>query len=429
MRVTIYYPSLVSLPQGERDGDYYGHHFEQVPGSKIMLSRVFRLTISYLVKRVGNVRCRVIALALGISLLLIQGNPAYAHERWFAEQGNHMGETHWLDWLNLTIILGGLILMGLAVAVDRSAWSHKLDDLFGRLERRLPQGIEWRFVAFLAAFMLIANAFTGVFLAHDLRLPGITVTPDSTVRVSRVILARDSLLPGSVATLGGVAQVLLGILLLSQATFLIPGVLILVVALPLAVINFTPDLLADYVVEFAALAMALVFFGMMTAPIDRRLAARLKLDPSRYAPLPVPIIRIGVGLTLAILALHNKLLFPDRALTFLDRYYFNFMPTLGFEGFTNIHFVFAAGIVELAVGILLVAGIATRFAAAITLILMISTMAILGPIELIGHLPVMGIAALLIYRGSGGYRLALPRRQPSYLTMKPGMQETVSKPT
>ena len=354
------------------------------------------------------------ALVLAIFLFLIQGGPAYAHERWFVDQdGQHIGESHWLDWLNLVIIFGGLLLIVLVILAQRSTWYRKLEERFEKLQQTLPKGVEWRFVAFLAAVTLIANAVTGVFLAPDLLLPGVTVTVHSSVQIARSFLAGDSPLYWNASTFGGIAQLLLGVVLLSQTSFLIPGVLILVLALPMAVFYFVPDLLIDYVVEFTALAFALIFFGMGASSIDRRIAVRLKLDPSRYAKLPVPIIRIGVGLTMVILALHDKLLSPNMALTFLDTYYLNFMELMGFAGFTDIRFVFAAGIVELAVGILLIFGIATRFVAAIVFVLMGTTMAILGIVELFGHLPIMGIALLLLYRGSGGFQLA-----PQLLTGK-----------
>ncbi len=349
-------------------------------------------------------------------LFLIQGSPAYAHERWYSEQGGqHIAEKHWLDWMNLFIILGGLLFLALAVLVDRSKLYRRLREPFEKLRRTLPNGIEWRFVAFLAAVMLVVNAFTGVFLAQDLVLPGLTVTAGSSAQISRAFLSGDSLLHWSAATAGGIAQLLLAVVLISQASFLIPGVLILIVALPMALFYIAPDLLIDYVVELAALAFALIFFGIGASSLDRGIARRLKLDPARFAHLPVPIIRVGVGLTLVILSLHNKLLSPNMALTFLDKHYFNFMELLGFADFTNIRFVFAAGIVELAVGILLVFGIATRLLAAVVFVLMGTTMSILGPRELVGHLPIMGIALLLVYRGSGGFRLApqaLARRSP-----------------
>ena len=326
------------------------------------------------------------AVLMAVSLLLTQGNLAFAHEWWFVDEGTHAGEYHSFGLTNLLVVLGAAALVGLAVVFDRSGWSRKLDAFFEMAGRMVPRGIEWRGVAVLAGVMLIGNAVTGVYLAHNLVMP-----------TSGLVL------------LGGIAQVAVGVLFISQITFLLPGLLVLLVALPLAAFSFSPALLVDYVVELTALGLAFVFFGLAEGYVDRRLARRIGLDPSRYSHLPVPIIRIGVGVTLAILAFHNKLLNPDAALTFLDEYNFNFMPFLGFTGFTNLQFVFAAGVVEVTLALLLISGIATRLSAAAIAGMLITTAAILGPVELLGHLPLLGIAVLLVWKGAGQYRLARPR--------------------
>lgn len=321
----------------------------------------------------------VMALALGLSSFLAQGSVVHAHERWFVKEGQHAGERIPMDMISLVVIAGAILLMTLAFAVSRSALSRRLEGLFNRLQRSSPQGVEWRVVAMLAGIVLVANALSGVFLAANL------VLPDNMIVV------------------GSVAQALIGVVLFSQVSFVIPGVLILMVALPLAIIHFAPELLVDYVVEFVALALAMVLFGMRASYVDRRIWAWTKIDTSRYIHLAVPVIRIGVGITLVILALHNKLLSPDMALTFLDKHDLNFMRLLGFASFDNLHFVFAGGVVELTLGVLLVLGIATRFVAVAIAGLLVTTMAILGPVELVGHLVLLGVIALLVYRGSGGY--------------------------
>lgn len=323
------------------------------------------------------------ALILVMAVFLAQGKTAYAHERWFVTEGRHAAERHSLDWTNLLVIFGAVLLVAAAVIVHRSVWSRKLQVLSERAQRSLPGGIEWRVVAFLTGMVMIANSLTGVFLANNLML-------------------QDP----SLLMLGAVTQALIGMLLISQISFLLPGLLMLGFALPLAAIQFSPVLMADYIVEFVALGLAFTFFGIGSVRLDRLLSKRLKLNISRYSHLPLPIIRIGMGLTLAVLALSNKLLSPDMALTFLDKHDFNFLQTLGFTGFTNLHFVFAAGVTEVALGLLLVFGIATRFVASAMAALLLTTMAILGPVELAGHLPLLGITAVLIFKGPGRLRLS-----------------------
>lgn len=329
-----------------------------------------------------------LALALSLAFLGRQ-SAAYAHEGWFVEKGEHAGEYFSLDWIMLLIAGGVILFLASAAAIERHSWLCRLAGLCGKAQGFLPAGIEWRLVAFLSGAMLIANSVTGVFLAPNLALS----SPELVV-------------------LGGVAQAVVGFLLLTQFSFLIPGLAILVIALPLAAIYLEPALLVDYLVEFVALGAALVFFGMRSSVLDRFICRRLGYCRSHSQHLPVTVVRIGLGLSLVILALHNKLLSPDLALTFLDKHDFNFLPYLGLTEFSNLHFVFAAGMMEVALGLLLASGIATRFAAASMAMFMLTTMAVLGLGELVGHLPLLGIAILLLYRGPGQYHLATATEGP-----------------
>lgn len=332
-------------------------------------------------------RKTLLALVSVFPLFLLQGEAAYAHERWFVEKGQHAGEYFSIDWISSLVLSGTIFFIAAAITFDSSPWFYRLRGLFERRQRLIPRGIEWRTVAFLSGAMFIANSVMGVFLAPELALPN-----------------------QRLATVGGIVQMVIGLFLISQLSFLLPGLLVIVVALPLATIYFGPAIMVDYFIEFASLALALSLFGAGANSLDRRLCKWMRLDPLYLAHIPLPVIRIGTGLTLAILAVHNKLMTPDLTLTFLDSHNLNFMAALGFTGFTNIHFVLAAGVMEFAVGLLLAFGIATRFIAAIVVMLLLITMVIFGPAELIGHLPLVGIAALLVYRGAGNYGVLFPQR-------------------
>lgn len=62
--------------------------------------------------------------------------------------------------------------------------------------------------------------------------------------------------------------------------------------------------------------------------------------------LALPILRLCTGITFVILGLHNKLLEPSLAFDFLKKYHFNFFNNIGFESFSDLHFLLTAGIVE-----------------------------------------------------------------------------------
>lgn len=54
------------------------------------------------------------------------------------------------------------------------------------------------------------------------------------------------------------------------------------------------------------------------------------------------LILLVAVLTLVTLALHNNLGNPGLTMAFLEEYPLSFMMLLGFEGFTDLHFTFAA---------------------------------------------------------------------------------------
>ena len=322
---------------------------------------------------------------LGLALLSFVAleNPAHAHIKWLVETGEHPGEQYPMDLITFLILLGVILFVASAVAIDQAKWSPRFGVIAERAYVLFPEGNEWRIIATLSGILLIINSITGVFLASDLVLPN-----------------------QGLAILGKAVQMVVGLMLVTQISFSLAGLLILVVALPVAIISLPITLVVDYVFEFGALGLGLIFVGVSSCALDQLGCQIMKTDPRPLARLPLPIMRIGVGLSLAVAAIHNKLIDPNLALTVLDEHHLNFMPDIGLTGFTNLHFAFAAGVNELVIGLLLVFGIATRFVTAVLSAVFLASWVVLGSSELVGHLPLFGIALLLMLRGSGAYRLA-----------------------
>lgn len=116
----------------------------------------------------------------------------------------------------------------------------------------------------------------------------------------------------------------------------------------------------------------------------------------RLVHTAVPALRVLTGASIAILAFTEKLWNVPMGVDFLERYPLNFMPAIGFEGVSNADFILLAGTVELAFGFLLMSGAFVRL---MTLILWVPfnlTLPFLGWRELIGHLPVYGVLALVL---------------------------------
>lgn len=115
----------------------------------------------------------------------------------------------------------------------------------------------------------------------------------------------------------------------------------------------------------------------------------------------VPLLRTAVGLNLIILGFSEKILAPAMTQNFLAQYNWNFMQTIGFEYFTNYWFAFAAGASEILLGIFLLLGIVTRTTTLALAIFLTTSMILLGPVEIIGHLPHFSIAIVLLVLGAG----------------------------
>ncbi len=121
-------------------------------------------------------------------------------------------------------------------------------------------------------------------------------------------------------------------------------------------------------------------------------------EPRARVEVAVFWLRVLVGGSLVVLALSEKLVNPDLALAFLDRYpAFNLLQTLGLE-VGDLAFVRLAGAIELLFGLLLISGTLPQVTVIAAGIPFNATLFFLGAEELIGHLPIYGtMLALLVY--------------------------------
>lgn len=326
------------------------------------------------------------ALPILLTGLVTPAGSAHAHVRWFAGPETARASVDFPADLTTTLILVGAVLFAaLAAGIQRVAWPRGLREWVARVHQ-VPTGTEWRLVAFLTGIMFLANSTMRVFLAPNLPLHG------------------EGLVTAALA-----AQAVLGVFLLSQISFAICGMLILITTFVTALL-VPPTLFMNYFFEFVALGVALLLVGPALSPVDQDVFRRLGLDARPHGHLALPILRVGLGVTLVILALDEKLLHPGLSLAFLEEHPLNFMLWLGFEDFSDLHFVLAAGVAELVFGVLLVAGVATRFVTAVLSVFFVLSLLALGPVELVGHAPLFGIAFLFISRGAGEHVLIPPAR-------------------
>jgi uncharacterized membrane protein YphA (DoxX/SURF4 family) len=115
----------------------------------------------------------------------------------------------------------------------------------------------------------------------------------------------------------------------------------------------------------------------------------------------VPFLRTATGLNLIILGFSEKIISPGLTQNFLSHYDWNFMQALGFEWFTDYWFAFCAGSFETLLGIFFLFGLFTRLTTLALAGFLVTTLALLGPVELMGHLPHFSIAVVLLIMGAG----------------------------
>jgi uncharacterized membrane protein YphA (DoxX/SURF4 family) len=127
---------------------------------------------------------------------------------------------------------------------------------------------------------------------------------------------------------------------------------------------------------------------------------------NKWKDKSLDVLRISTGLALIILAFSEKLLAPGNALALLSDYDLNFMTLLGID-YSDRLFILSAGSMELVFGIIMVLGFIPRINTLALAVFLVSSNLYFflqgnfsaGWMELMGHLPVIGTALLLVIYG------------------------------
>ena len=337
-------------------------------------------------------------LALGGAALLACDR-AWAHEKWFYETQSYPLRPDLLLRPLPLIFLAGVIFATLAAALwwrvrGRRGFVPGPEAFGATPERRASlYGLVPLLLAIHVAVPLLVNGVQGNLFSPDNSLPA----------PWRYFL--------------GLAQT-------GVALALFYGALTRLAALALAalwvigvfVVGPEPMLDNSFYLGFAA------FFylaGRGPVAVDRFLFPRLEPDAQRL-PWAVPALRMGLGLSLIIVAFTEKFANIPLALAFLEKYPLNFTPALGMP-LTNEVFVLCAGSVELLVGLFLLFGLVPREIVLVAWVPINLTLTIFNWVELVGHLPIYGIMAVLLVWASNEEDRTLWRRglQESLLPLRP----------
>jgi uncharacterized membrane protein YphA (DoxX/SURF4 family) len=131
-------------------------------------------------------------------------------------------------------------------------------------------------------------------------------------------------------------------------------------------------------------------------PVYRRVASPVarRIDP--YRSVVPAVLRVGLGLTFAYLGVTQKLMNPGDSLAVVEKYALTTVIPVSPE-----LWVVGAGLAELLVGALLVAGAFTRASALVALGLFVTTLFGLPDDPVLAHVSLFGLASALLITGAG----------------------------
>lgn len=313
-------------------------------------------------------------------LLLMSGifpAGANAHVKWFVEE-NHAftGASYVFDGLFAFILLGAfLFIAGASLMQWQAKQNVRIHSyLYAPINKhwmKNPSHYINALLKFSLGILFLANLVQGHFIAPNFVADGSAF--------NYVLI-----------------QALLILLLIVSAKLFATALFVF----SLSLFAFFPVTNAiDYVPELIALSIALFF----TCPGYADGSLKMKWLCMEHRSLALTILQLGLGIQLIILTFHDKLLHPGFGLAFLQDYpMFNFPHYFGWHSFTDTHFVFGAGMAELCFGLLLVTNIAPRIASLLIAVIFTLTGFVLGPEELLGHVPIIAIALVLLLTPAQG---------------------------
>jgi hypothetical protein len=301
------------------------------------------------------------------------------HERWFTDEAKF--PVQFDRWASPDSLVPIAVAVGI-VAIATIVWRVRGRRSF--VPGPLALGMPWdNYVRLLTWMPLVIGVHMGVTLLVS--------------GVSRQLFVPNLELP--VNLLGGV----LGMVEIAVALSFIYGALARPAAAALGatwivgMFVFGPLRLIEHT---EILGIAFFLFAMGRGPLAFDMAlAKLNKPVARLVPFAMPVLRISLGIGIAIVAFTEKLWNIPMGLAFLADHHFNFFPYVGLPGIDDTKFLLIAGTVELLLGLILITGAYVRLIIIVTLVPFNLTLPFLGWRELVGHLPTYGILALLLLWG------------------------------
>ncbi|WP_064607785.1 hypothetical protein [Photobacterium sp. J15] len=317
-----------------------------------------------------------------IPIALCLSSNCFAHVRWFIADGTNPETTLPYDTVSLAIVFATISLLLFATTVSY------LPLLPNRLKTGLTHPVisdypwMWYLLILVINCYLAVNLLMGEFLAPNLYLSPQVAIYGVLIQAAAIVLMAVSV------SLTGFAIVLTS----------------------LGLFVFFPFFIAlDYVFEFLFVGLAMIFIGPSLNNNDNKFCISLGQHKKQWRSIAVNLIRIGLGLQLLELGIHNKLMLPGMALAFIDQNaYYNFFPLLNLPQVSNLHFVLFVGLSEAILGLLLITNLANRLIYGLLLMIFMLTFLLSGTEELVGHMPIFTVLLILFLEAGGPLNVKQP---------------------
>jgi hypothetical protein len=314
-------------------------------------------------------------LALVVLLTtLVFPSVAFAHEKWFYDAEPH--GTHWGQAFKFPQILGVVIAVGLAAALG-FVWRK-----CGR--RAVLPGPD--------ALGATPDTLTRFYALVPLILGIHAALPLIVLGIQGHLFSPNNELSGPWLYWLGVAQIGIGLSFLYGGMTRLAGAALCLLWLVGAGVIGLEAMLEN--AHYLGFGLFFLLAGRGPYSIDRLLFPALDPTP-KLSLLAMPCLRIGTGLGLAVVAFTEKLANPELARAFFQKYPLNFTGWLGMP-MSDDTFALCAGSSELMLGLCLVFGIFPRLIVATMWLLINMTLTIFSWVELVGHLPLYGVMAVLL---------------------------------
>ncbi len=316
----------------------------------------------------NKIYTQIAIFILGVSVLL--PSVARAHVKWFAESTEVVRPYQFTDFpvmLSIVFVIGALLVgIFLEKKLQVPKWYNKL------IQQTAPTILSLASIGFGLSFLIFS--YNGFIFAPNLQVDAFGF---GLLLLSIQAVAGLMILLGLYERLGGLLLILLYTLAVSRFGFM-----------------EMMDTLE--MVGFAFYAM--IIGRPKWKIVESELMCSITHHVHQYG---VSILRIGIGLNLIILGFSEKILKPSLTQNFLSTYDWNFMHNLGYTWFTDYWFAYAGGVAEALFGLFFLFGFVTRLSVIALAMFLVTTLILLGPIELIGHLPHFSIALVLLVFGAG----------------------------